>query len=140
MHLRSSRIFVQTASASNVRLASVTTSQKLNAARTQENCQSKTFHSPKHCRQNKKTENEPGGEQTEVKTNSDPSKGCQIIRATYKYFHGHNSYPCTYHEGIWGVKVAPLILNLALNGNEWSASNPSYVTVGGGAAFPILME
>jgi len=27
------------------------------------------------------------------------------------------------------VKVDPLILNLALNGNEWSASNPSYVTV-----------
>ena len=48
----------------------------------------KTFHSPKQHWQNKK--NGPGGEQTEVKTNSDPSKGCQISHATYKYFHGHN--------------------------------------------------
>ena len=38
--------------------------------------------------------NRPGGEPTEVRTNSDPSKGCQIYHATYKFFHGHNSIVC----------------------------------------------
>ena len=39
----------------------------------------------------KKEKTDQGEEQTEVKTNSDPSKGCKIFRATYKYFHGHNN-------------------------------------------------
>jgi hypothetical protein len=43
MHLRSNRVFVQTAS---FRLASVSTSQKLNSVTAQESCQSKTFHPP----------------------------------------------------------------------------------------------
>ena len=33
----------------------------------------------------KKEKMDQGEEQTEIKTNSDPSKGCQIYHATYKY-------------------------------------------------------
>ena len=54
----------------------------------------KTFHTPKQHGQNKKKDKtDQGGEETEVKTNSEPSKGCQIYHATYKYIHGHNIAP-----------------------------------------------
>jgi len=51
MHLRSNRVFVQTAS---FRLASVSTSQKLNSVTAQGSCQSKTFHPPTPRGQQKK--------------------------------------------------------------------------------------
>jgi len=37
---------------------------------------------------NKKTETDQRGGQAEVKSNSDPSKCCQIYPRTYKCFHG----------------------------------------------------
>jgi len=75
MHLRSNRVFVQTATAPLVRHASVTTSQELNSVTAQGNCQSKTFH-------------------TDVTTNR-PSKSCQIPHTTCKYFNGHNTFTCS---------------------------------------------
>ena len=60
MHLLSSRIFVQTASAPNVRPASITTSQNLHSARTQRDCQSETFHSPTPREHNKKEKTNQG--------------------------------------------------------------------------------
>jgi len=75
-----------------VRLASITSSQELNPARTQGNRQSENFHFLKHHGQNKKKEKTDQGRQNEVKNNSDTSKGCQISHTNYKYFHGHNNY------------------------------------------------
>jgi len=61
MHLRSSRVFVQTATTPLVRPASVTMSQKLRLVRTQGNCQSETFHSPMPHGQTKKKEKKNQG-------------------------------------------------------------------------------
>ena len=89
-----------------MRLTSVTSSQKLNAARTQGNCHSKNFPFPKAPRTKQRKRKRPGGEQTEVETNSDPSKGCQISHANYKYFHGHNIYKTEFSSEATSPSVA----------------------------------
>ena len=68
MHLRSSRVFVQTTTAPLVRSASVTTSQELNSVTAQGNCQSKTFYSPNALR---KKRGGGGVDLTDVTTNTD---------------------------------------------------------------------